>query len=344
MSARLVNRFRRWLVVAIAFGALLFLAGSVWAGVDEVGAALATFHWPWMVPVLLLTLLNYGLRFFKWHYLLRRLGVAMPLVENAWNFAAGLAMVISPGKAGELLKPYVVRARTGTPMARTIPALVTERLTDGIAMLILAGLSVTTHAGDRVHYLAIPAVFIALGLAVLSSQRLSMGILGVAARVPLIGRVAHKLEEMYLAMRACLAPVPLLLTISVSMVAWFAECVGYWMVFRGLGVAASLDVSVFLYAFATVAGGAMPGGLGVADGALAGGAVALIPGIGQPAAVASSLLIRVATLWFGVLMGAVALFRVSAMLGGTLDLDRAAASEPQNDLRTSSDAIPPVAP
>ena len=84
----------------------------------------------------------------------------------------------------------------------------------------------------------------------------------------------------------------------------------------------------------------MPGGLGVADGALAAGAVAFIPGISQPAAVTASLLIRVATLWFGVLLGAVALFRVSALLGGALDLDRAASDEDSN----AAKALPPVAP
>ncbi|MCB9777204.1 MAG: flippase-like domain-containing protein [Alphaproteobacteria bacterium] len=323
MSARLVVRFRRWVVGAIAVGALLFLAGSIWAGFDEVSAALQHFQWLYFLPVLMLTLVNYGLRFGKWHYLLGRLGVHMPLGDDLWNFAAGLAMVISPGKAGELLKPYVVRERTGTPMARTIPALITERLTDGIAMLILAGLSVTTYAGDKVHYLAIPLVLVAGGLGVLSSKTLSMAILGLAEKLPVVGRIAHKLEEMYLAMRTCVAPVPLLLTLLASLVAWFAECIGYWLVFKGLGVPASLDVSVFLYAFATVAGGAMPGGLGVADGALAGGAVALIPGLDQGNAVAAALLIRTATLWFGVGLGAIALFRVSAMLGGDLDLDHA---------------------
>lgn len=340
MSARLVLRFRRWLVVAIAVGALLFLGGSVWAGADRVGAALRAFHWRWMVPVIGLTLVNYALRYAKWRYLLGRLGVRMALSEDLWNYAAGLAMVISPGKAGELLKPYVVRARTGTPMARTIPALVGERLTDGIAMLILASISVTTYAGDRAHYLLIPALAVGLGLAVLANARLSMAILGQLGRLPLLRRVAHKAEEMFLAMRTCLAPAPFLFTVALSVVAWFAECVGFWMVFRGLGVEASLDASVFLYAFATVAGGAMPGGLGVADGALAGGALAIIPGIGEPAAVAASLLIRVATLWLGVFLGAIALFRVSALLGGQLDLDAAATREEAS----AADALPPLAP
>ncbi|MDP6933656.1 MAG: lysylphosphatidylglycerol synthase transmembrane domain-containing protein [Myxococcota bacterium] len=326
-SGNLIHRFRHWVIGAIAFGAVLYLVGAVWAGLDQVGAELRGFRWGLLVPVVLLTLLNYTLRFVKWHYLLGRLDVRMPLREDAWNFAAGLAMVISPGKAGELLKPYVVRERTGTPMATTIPALITERLTDGIAMLILAGLGVATYAADKVHYLTIPAVLTVVCLGVLAHRGLSMKLLALGARVPGLGRIVPKLEEMYLAMRTCLAPVPLVWTVFLSVVAWEAECVGFMLVFEGLGIDAGLGVCTFIYAFATVAGGAMPGGLGVADGALAGGAVRLIGGVSEPVAVAAALLVRVATLWIGVFLGALALVVVSRMLGGSLSLEETPAVE-----------------
>ncbi|MDP2307032.1 MAG: lysylphosphatidylglycerol synthase transmembrane domain-containing protein [Pseudomonadota bacterium] len=310
----LLVRFRVWLAWGIAIAALLYVGGSLYAGLEEVGSALGGFDWSLYVPVLALTVLNYGLRFWKWHYLVGRLGVRLPVKENLVIFASGLAMVISPGKAGELLKPWLVRARAGVPMAHTIPALVTERLTDGIACLALAAVSVSTYAGDRAVYVFVPIALVAAGLAVLSHKGLSLAILGVVRRLPVFSRIGDKLEEMYLAMRTCVAPVPLLLTVLASLVAWGGECVGYWLVFRGFGIDASLDVSTFLYAFATVAGGAMPGGLGVADGALVGGAMELVPGVTEATAVASALLIRVATLWFGVVIGALALLRAAALL------------------------------
>lgn len=313
----LIVRFRKWVVVAIAVGALLYLGGAVAADIGRVGASLEQFDWWILVPVCGLTLLNYALRFVKWHYLLRRLGVEMPLGKDAWNFASGLAMVISPGKAGELLKPYVVREVTGAPMAKTIPALVTERLTDGIAMLILAGISVGAYAADKIHYLTIPAALIGGGLLVLAHEGLSLWTVRTISRIPGLRGMATKMEEMLLALRRCVAPWPLFLTIVLSVVAWGAECYGYQLVFQGLGYPdVSLDVCVFLYAFATVAGGAMPGGLGVADGVLAGGAVTIIEGITQPVSVAAAILIRVCTLWIGVAIGAVALLGVSSMLGG----------------------------
>ena len=309
------------MVVSIAIGALLYLGGAVMADLDRVGGALEDFQWWILLPVCGLTLLNYGLRFIKWHYLLRRLGVNMPLADDAWNFTAGLAMVISPGKAGELLKPYVVRERTGVPMSTTVPALVTERLTDGIAMLILAGISVSAYAADKVHYLTIPAAIIVIGLAVLAHEGLSMASVRFLGRLPGLRGISQKMEEMLVSLRSCVAPVPLVFTIVLSVIAWGAECWGYQLVFHGLGYPdVGLEVCVFLYAFATVAGSAMPGGLGVADGVLAGGATTLIAGITQPVSVAAAILIRICTLWIGVAMGAFALLRVSSMLGG-IDLN-----------------------
>lgn len=312
----LILRFRKWFIWALAACVLLYVGGSVWADFSTVSAELAGFRWLIYLPVLLLTLGNYSLRFAKWHYLLARLGVDLSLGESARIFTAGLAMVISPGKAGELLKPYLVSRRTGVPMATTIPALITERLTDGIAMLALAAISVSTYAADQTQWVLIPAVLTVSGLLVLASERLSLAILGLLGKLPGISKVADKLVHLYQAMRTCLSPAPFIVTTALSLLAWWLECIGFWLVFRGLDLAgASLDAATFLYAFATIAGGAMPigGGVGVADAALVGGAMKFMASP-EALAVAASILIRVATLWFGVGLGALALLRFEDLL------------------------------
>jgi uncharacterized protein (TIRG00374 family) len=221
-------------------------------------------------------------------------------------------MVITPAKAGELLKPWLVREVTGVPMVRTIPVLVTERVTDGIAVIVLAAIGVSTYQAESTSTLILALAVIAAGLAVFAVEPLALGVLHVVERLPVVGRLADKLEQMYRAMRTCVAPVPLLVTVVVSIVAWWAECVGLWLVFRGLGVSASLDVSTFLYASATVLGAPSPGGLGLADAGLVEGTRALIPGLPEGTAMAAALLVRVATLWFGVALGALVLLRLDA--------------------------------
>lgn len=317
--------FRRWAAIAVAVAALGYLGYAVFTGLSDTAAELATFRWGLYVPVLLLTLVNYGLRYVKWAFLLRLLGVDLPHRTNLWVFLSGLAMVISPGKAGELVKPYLVNVCTGAPMVRTIPALVIERGSDGLAVVILAAIGVTTYSSENTNLiygtLAVTAVLIALA----SVKPLVEGILRAFQPLPVIGRAARRAEELYEATYICLRPLPLTVVIVTSVVAWFAECVGYWLVFIGLGVDASLDVSTFLYAFATVFGAPTPGGLGMADAALAEGAMGLLNDISRPQALTAAILVRVATLWFGVALGAIALLRMEQVIAETR---RASAGDP----------------
>ena len=213
-----------------------------------------------------------------------------------------------------MVKPYLVRVITGANMSRTLPALVAERMTDGIAVIALAAVGVTTYASEHTQLIYATIGIIGLGIAALSIEPLMRGIIRVIGALPVVGRVAERLDEAYTSTRAVLAPGPLVFTIFLSLIAWFAECVGCWVVFRGLGVDASLDVSTFLYAFGTVFGAPSPGGLGMADVALVEGALQLINGITEGQAVAGALLVRVATLWFGVVLGAIALLRMERVI------------------------------
>ncbi|TNE91741.1 MAG: flippase-like domain-containing protein [Deltaproteobacteria bacterium] len=310
-------RGRRWTAWAIALGVLLYVAYALLRGWEETGAALATFRWSLALPVLGLTLVNYGLRYLKWAYLLRRVDVELDHRRNLWIFATGLAMVISPAKAGELVKPYLVRVATGAPMVRTIPALVTERATDGVAVALLAAWGVSTYYAEGANAVLVTLVVSVAGIAALASETLTTLGVRVLAALPVVGRVAEPIGNMLAAMRTCLAPGPLLFTIALSLVAWWAECVGYWLVFAGLGADASLDASTFLYAFATLGGGPSPGGLGLADAFLIEGAPRLVPDLPVAQAVAAALLIRIATLWFGVILGAVALLRIEHVVSET---------------------------
>ncbi len=308
-----MKRFRRWAAVAVALAALGYLAYALWRGLSETATELASFWWPIYLPVLALTLVNYGLRYFKWHYLLGRLDIHVPHRVNLWIFAAGLAMVISPGKAGEVVKPYLVRVCTGAPVTRTLPALVAERGTDGLAVVILAAVGVSTYYADAANLIWGTIAGSLLLVAAISVRPFAMALLGALRVFPFLAGTADRLQEAYEATRVCLAPVPLAVTLAASLVAWFAECVGYWLVFVGLGLDTALDADTFLYAFATVFGAPSPGGMGMADVALTEGAVAILD-VTAPQAVASSLLIRVATLWFGVLLGAAALLRMESVI------------------------------
>lgn len=320
-QTNLLARYRKWLVWALLAGVVAYSALAMWSDSQEVGEQLKHFDWGLFVPVILLTLANYALRCLKWVYLLGTLGVQISKWDASRIFFAGLSMTISPAKAGELLKPYLVSKKTGVPMATTISALIAERLTDIVAILGLMALSVgaisASAVGNHTLGLVVISSLIATGLVILSVERLSLGLIDVIERLPLVGRAAPKFRELYQGMRACLAPLPFLLTTVISFVAWGLECVGYVYVFKAMGIEASLAAATFIYTAGTVVGGLLailPGGVGAAEGSMVGLCMAKPLSLTQPQALTSALLIRIATLWMGVFIGAFTLLGMGDLL------------------------------
>ncbi len=307
-------RARRWIAVAFAASALVYVAYGVVSGMSETSNALTAFSWPLYAVVLITTLGNYGLRYLKWVYLLSKVGVTVPHSKNMAIYAIGLSMTLSPAKAGELVKPYLVREVVGAPMARTIPVLVAERVTDAFAVLGLAAVGVSTYARDQTWIVAVAIAFIGAGVVGMLYAPLAHVVIRLISALPVVGRFGDKLSVMYTSLRACLAPGPLLITLLLSAAAWWLECLGTWLVLLGFGVDASLGLATFIYAFATALGAVSPGGVGVADATLVEGARRLIPGITLGTATAVALLVRVATLWFGVVLGAIALLGVERLV------------------------------
>src|ERR1051326_8228008 len=114
----------------------------LWGDAPAVLNALKRFPPVLVVPVVLLTTWNYALRYLRWNYYLRVLGVSgVSNAESGLVFLSGFAMGLTPGKSGEVTKSYWLREIAGSdraPLARTAPIVFAERLVDGIAMLLLA--------------------------------------------------------------------------------------------------------------------------------------------------------------------------------------------------------------
>lgn len=305
-----MSKMTRRLLIGAAFGLVVLVGMGIYADGQKLAESLSTFAWALLVPVIGLTLLNYALRFLKWHYYLRTLGARVPLMDSSLVFLGGLSMAVTPGKFGELLKALLLRERSGVPATTTASVVVAERLTDFLALIFLAGTGVlTTQHGLGVLIVSVVGSVAFLG--VIASERMSLAIIHWIGRLPVGRSLAPRLEEMYRAMAALIRPVPLISTTLLSVAAWFCECVGFHIVLGGLtDTTSSLGTATFIYAFATIFGAVtmLPGGLGATEGSLIG----LTHGVfglaaTRQAATAGAMLIRFCTLWLAVFVGLVGL-------------------------------------
>lgn len=304
----------RGLILAVVLGIAVGALVVAWGDAPAVAGVIAGFPPVLLLPVLLLTVWNYALRFVKWQWYLRVLGVrgVRPL-DSLLVFLSAFAMGLTPGKAGEVSKSYWLRELAGpesAPVARTAPIVFAERLTDGIAMLLLASVGLVTFRFGVGALLAVAALACA-AVAAIQARPLVHAALRALGRVQRLSRLAVGLEAAYDSARELLRWQRLALAVGLGVASWGGECLALYLIMVGLGAAEGvrmLTAATFALALASLVGSASlaPGGLGAAEGAVA-AVLEVVAGQPRDVAAAATLLIRLCTLWFGVALGAAAL-------------------------------------
>jgi uncharacterized protein (TIRG00374 family) len=320
-----LDKLRSRLLISLVLGAIVFIGLSAYADFSEVIDGLGSFKWQYLPIVLGLTSLNYALRFVKWQFYLKTIGVeGLAQRTSALIYLAGLGMVVTPGKLGEWLKCYLLREVHGTPFSRSAPIIIAERLTDSLGLVVLgsAGLVVFGDAWPAFVVVILGGFLMAY---VVRNRPLSYWLLHQSERIPLVSRFASHAEEFYTSSYALLSPWALGSMTLLSVVSWGFEVLAFYVVLLGVGVEGGADTLLkasFIMPAATLASALLltPGGLGVAEGGITGLSQVLLDLAKSDAAVAT-LVIRFGTLWFGVIVGLVALALVSRELGRAPQVD-----------------------
>jgi glycosyltransferase 2 family protein len=295
----------RRLVVAMLFAVVVYGVFVVARGLDAIGGALATYDWSTFAMALGLAFFNYVLRFLKWEFYLARLEVRnVPKLDSFLTFLSGFVLTVTPGKVGEVFKSLVLYETQGTPMARTAPVVVAERLTDVIGVVVLIAVGSLAFPGGLV-WAGAGVVAVLVGLALISSERAMAVVIARLERSPgALGRAAPRVREAWASLRTLTSPGALALPTLLSIGAWSAEALALWCILRGLGARAPSTLALFVYATSTLAGALIPvpGGLGVTEGLLE-QQLARLGGVPTAASTSAMILVRLATLWFAVALG-----------------------------------------
>jgi uncharacterized protein (TIRG00374 family) len=304
-AGRLMRRVLLVTLVAVAlYGAIV-----VYRGLGGIAASFATFAWWTFAAACGLSAANYLLRFLKWEFYLGVLGVRLPKVSSLLTFLSGFVLTVTPGKVGEVFKSVVLQRLHQVPFERSAPIVVAERVTDLIGVIAMIALGSLGFSGGAIWAGAGAVVVLAL-LLLIASPRLAQHVIALLGRFPGGKRVAPKIELALYQLRELTAPRRLLWPTALSLVGWSLEGIGLWVLLHhGFGQeAVGAPRTVFFYSTATLAGALipLPGGLGVVEELLE-EQMTRLGGIPAPVATAAMLLIRLATLWFAVVLGFLAL-------------------------------------
>ncbi|MFQ5594352.1 MAG: lysylphosphatidylglycerol synthase transmembrane domain-containing protein [Anaerolineae bacterium] len=148
--------WRFWLGMLIS--AILVVIVLREQNLPEVWYALQNAKYFWLLPGVAVYFLGVWARTWRWHYLLR------PLKEISMQRLFPLVCIgymgnnIYPARAGELLRSYTLKQRTGIAISASLATVVVERLFDGLTMLLFVFITLPI-AGLGSRYSTFVALF-----------------------------------------------------------------------------------------------------------------------------------------------------------------------------------------
>jgi len=129
------------LLAAIGILIAILVITAVVGDLKELSDLLGMLHWSSLIILLLLGVVDHGLRYWRWELLLRRVASGDFKRSTAiLLFSAGSLLIFTPARIGEVAKSVYARDFFGIPMATSLPILVAERLADMFVMALLASL------------------------------------------------------------------------------------------------------------------------------------------------------------------------------------------------------------
>jgi len=303
-SPYLSARITRSVFISIIAGIGLYFIAIVSTDYEPTKRAILSFPLEGWLIILSLSLINYLLRFVRWDIYIKTLSnIRINTKYHLAYYLGGFALSTTPGKAGETIRSlYLIHH--GISFTQSISAFFVERFLDLLAITLLS-FAVVSLFSDYTLIVVITAIVAIALLPLMHSQfflnRLTT--LSIKIQNKRLSETLSHLTNLLRSSSQLLKNRILYGGLSIGMIAWAAEGIGLWVLLHYLGHDIAIMAAVGVYAIAVLVGALslLPGGLGTTDVVMAMLLVSL--GIDHATAVAATLICRVATLWFAVLLG-----------------------------------------
>lgn len=299
-------RFRAMMLIVL-LSAVGYLAFSLWGGWKEVIEALAKVGIVGTLIALALSLVNYLLRFVRWQKFLSKLGHSVYWPESLRIYIAGFGLTILPGKAGEAIRSVFLKKHQ-VSYPESLAAFFSDQFSNLISMMLLVSIGLWSYPQAQPIIIILGGLILAILIFLQQTKWLQSLEAWVQRKLPAKpAQLITSSIEIILHSRRCFSLPMLTYGIAIGLVAWGAEGLAFYYIMHVLGSDLTLQGALFIYAFSMLVGALsfLPGGLGGTEATMV--ALLMLHNIPQPQAVAATVLIRLATLWFAVALGVIAM-------------------------------------
>lgn len=250
-----------------------------------------------------ISLLSYVLRYFRWHWLLRRAGKSMPAWPGFLAYLSGFALTATPGKIGELLRIRYF-SRLGVRHQLVISAFVYERTFDLIVVLSIALLAAVQLGASLL--ISSFVVLIITSVFLFYKYPSWLGFIAVKLRSYRLrkpSKLVKALRDGIQGIGPWFNPLDVSVSLALGFAAWLLASYAFvWLLFNlGLGIPVLSAIAIYPISMLIGAASMLPGGVGSTEAAI----VVLLAALDTPISIATvaAIGIRISSLWFSIICG-----------------------------------------
>jgi uncharacterized protein (TIRG00374 family) len=299
-------KFDKFLIVIII--AIIIYAGFLFISDFNLAYEKITNFKIIFVPIILsLVSLNWVVRFYRWHLLLRNSNIEVPIKNNFIIYLASLSLSITPGQIGEVIKSEFLKKQFKIPRSKTLPIIFIEKFYDLMGALIASIIGVWYFEGG-LYLISIGISLLAIIFVVILSRNIFERSLLLICKISFFSKYQKNFLESYNTLRNSLKIKIALKSGILSIIFWVIQGIAVYFILLALGInelnflitTSANAISVLIGALSF-----MPGGLGVTEGSM--GGLLSLQGIEFSFALIAAVIIRIFTSWYTVIVGFIAL-------------------------------------
>ena len=304
------NKISIRLVLVIIFLMIIFYSIiSIYSGVEDISANFKSMNFLYVMPIIGIVLMSIIFRSYIQKLLLEQIGIKLPLKDNFLLFLSGLALIISPGGTGQVIKSYFLKEKYGISISKSIPVILFERYYDLISVTALVMVSICIIFSFEAFIVSILALIIIFIVSIiLRKESLFTKFLSLQKKIMFTKQLEINERELYQSVKL-LNNYSLVWKISVlTILITFWDGIAIYMGFLSFGMDIGYFEATQFYYTSLILGvmSLIPGGMGVLEG---GFTILSSKYLDMALAVSIIIFIRLTTIWFTTFLGMIVAFR-----------------------------------
>jgi len=263
------------------------------------------FKFEFLPVIFLLVTCSWIPVYIRWSLLLQNVNVKIPTKQNIAIFLSALALGMTPGKIGELIRSQLLKTKFGISRTKTAPLVYVEKLYDLVGAIIIS-ISSLWFFPEAGYIIVVGIILLVIVFILIRNRNLFYKFSNLLFKFKkaekFFGPILQSYEVIKNSTRGKIAIFASLLSIS----HWLIISLAVYFVLLAFGINnLNFLAVVTTYTTAIILGvmSFLPAGIGVAEGSLVG--LLSIQGLEISTTLVLVILIRFFTLWYAVIVGLV---------------------------------------